>query len=168
MFIDTRNRSSSSEDDNSNAENIITIKTPTSYVIVDVAKNEVTQKPRSRRSSRDRYAATGDIGDDYMIGDGKIPDKVWEAVEVLRAQSKTIMSLDDVQLQETATIGSLRSQLGAGSYCLAQSQTISVAHSRLSSKDGSIRVGIVECERRGSVVFGESVLHAISSVVEGM
>ncbi|KAI0237666.1 Monocarboxylate transporter 13 [Lamellibrachia satsuma] len=132
------NRPPSSDDDSIDAD-IITIKTPTSYVIVDVAKNEVSQKPRSRRCTRDCSAATGDLGDEHVIGDGKIPDKLWEAVEVLRAQSKTIMSLDDVRVHETAAVRPQRSGQGAGGYASSKSPTISIAHSRLSCRDGSIR-----------------------------
>ena len=147
------NRPPSSDDDSIDAD-IITIKTPTSYVIVDVAKNEVSQKPRSRRCTRDRSAATGDLGDEHVIGDGKIPDKVWEAVEVLRAQSKTIMSLDDACVQETAAVRPQRSGQGAGGHASSKSPTISIAHSRLSCRDGSIRVGILPYSETKGMVSG--------------
>ena len=140
MFVAAQNRGSSTEDDGSDVDNVITIKTPTSYVFVDVAKNEVTHKPRSRRSSRDSQPSIGDHGDAHMMGDGKIPEKVWEAVEILRAQSKTIMSLDEVQLQDTSTGRSVRSGHSAGGCSTSRSPTISIAQSRLSNRDDSIRV----------------------------
>ena len=66
--------------------------------------------------------------------------KVWEAVAILRAQSKTIMSLDEVQLQETSTGRSVRSGHSGGGGSTSRSPTISIAQSRLSNRDDSIRV----------------------------
>ena len=130
------NRPPSDEDDGRDADNIITIKTPTSYLFVDVAKNEVSQKSRYRRYSRDRP----DHGDENMADHDKIPDKVWEALDVLRAQSRSIMSLDDVRLHDTTAAHHRQlADLDCG-YIESRSPTISIAHSRLSGKEGSVQV----------------------------
>ena len=77
-----------------------------------------------------------------LVLDGNLLNlvKVWEAMEILRAQSKTIMSLDEVQLQETSTGRSVRSGHSAGGASTSRSPTNSIAQSRLSSRDDSIRV----------------------------
>ena len=139
MSTDALNRPPGDEDDGSDTDNIITIKTPTSYLFVDVAKNEVSQKSRYRRYSRDR----ADHGDENMAEDSNIPDKVWEALDVLRAQSRSIMSLDDVRLHDTAVAHPRQLADVGGGYVESRSPTISIAQSRPSGKEGSIQVCIV-------------------------